>query len=76
MRRFFWFMSGVVAGISAFIWAKHKVVEAAEKLTPASIGKRAMATVRQLPERGANAVRAGRAAFQERQQQVRADRQR
>lgn len=75
-RRVFWFLSGVVAGISAFIWAKHKVVEAAERMSPANVGRRMTAGLRQLPARTAYAIRAGRDAFQDKQQQVRSNRQR
>lgn len=37
MRRFFWFMLGVVAGITGMKWMRRKAGEIAEKLTPAAV---------------------------------------
>ncbi len=37
MRRFFWFMLGVVAGITGMKWMRRKAGEIAEHLTPAAV---------------------------------------
>jgi hypothetical protein len=37
MRRFFWFMLGVVAGITGMKWMRRKAGEIAEKLTPTAV---------------------------------------
>jgi hypothetical protein len=76
MRRLLWFVTGVVAGVSAFVWAKKKVVSAAEMVSPAGIRRRATASLRSLPMRTRDAVAAGRAAFYDKSQQSRSSRQR
>lgn len=37
MRRLFWFMLGVVAGITGMKWMRRKAGEIAEKLTPTAV---------------------------------------
>ena len=37
MRRLFWFMLGVVAGITGMKWMRRKAGELAEKLTPTAV---------------------------------------
>lgn len=37
MRRFFWFLLGVVAGITGMKWMRRKAGEIAEKLTPTAV---------------------------------------
>ena len=37
MRRLFWFLLGVVAGITGMKWMRRKAGEIAEKLTPAAV---------------------------------------
>lgn len=76
MRRLVWFVMGVVAGISSFIWAKKKVTTAAEMVSPAGIKRRATAKIRSLPARTRDAIHAGRAAFNSKAQQSQHGRQR
>jgi len=76
MRRFFWFISGVAAGISTFVWAKKKVTIAANKMSPAGIARRGVANVRGFGERLGDAVRAGRDVMAQKEQRVRTKRQR
>lgn len=37
MRRLFWFMLGVIAGITGMKWMRRKAGEIAEKLTPTAV---------------------------------------
>jgi hypothetical protein len=76
IRRLVWFASGVVAGISAFLWTKNKVSAAAEKMSPTGIGRRSVARVRGFGTRMSHAVQAGRNAMNNKEQQLRDKRQR
>jgi hypothetical protein len=76
MRRLVWFVSGVVAGISAFVWAKKKIAVATEMVSPAGIRRRTAAKFRSLPARTKDALHAGRVAFNSKAQQSSRGRQR
>lgn len=76
MRRLAWFVMGVVAGISSFIWAKKKVTTAAEMVSPAGIKRRASVKIRSLPARTKDAIHAGRVAFNSKAHQSQHGRQR
>jgi len=76
VRRLVWFVMGVIAGISSFVWAKKKVTTAAEMVSPAGIKRRATASIRSLPTRTKDAIHAGRVAFQNKSQQSQHRRQR
>jgi hypothetical protein len=76
MRRLLWFLTGVAAGISTFVWAKKKVVTAVETVSPAGIRRRVTARLGSLPARTRNAIAAGRSAFHDKSQQSRNARQR
>lgn len=39
-RRFAWFVSGMVAGVSAFVWTRNKVENVRHSLAPASVARR------------------------------------
>jgi hypothetical protein len=37
MRRMFWFVLGVISGVSGVLWVRRKAIAAAEKMTPSAI---------------------------------------
>lgn len=37
MRRMFWFVLGVITGVTGVLWVRRKAIEAAEKMTPSAI---------------------------------------
>ena len=61
IRRFVWFVSGAIAGVTGMSWARRKMVDLADQLTPAKIAHVLMGAVRQT---GRQIRRAVRAAFE------------
>lgn len=59
-RRAFWFVGGVVAGISSFVWAKRRVVEVRESVTPGSLAQRTIAGSTAVVRRVRSAIAVGR----------------
>lgn len=37
MRRLFWFVLGVICGVTGVFWVRRKAIAAAEKMTPSAI---------------------------------------
>ena len=59
VRRFFWFASGVVAGVSAFLWTRNRVEEIRDSLTPSSVARRTWDTGARMARRVRTAVAVG-----------------
>jgi hypothetical protein len=72
MKRAFWALLGVGMGAAIGIGVMRWVSRTAERLTPRSVGQRALDTALQWRERLAGALEEGRAAMAEREVELRA----
>jgi hypothetical protein len=66
IKRLTWFVSGVIAGATAFGMARRKVRTVAEDLTPAKVAARARDRVRDAIDEGRRAMRAKEAELRAR----------
>lgn len=64
IRRFFWFISGAIAGVTGMSWARRKMVVLADQITPAKIVHALMGAVRETGRQLRRAVRAAVEAYQ------------
>jgi hypothetical protein len=76
MKRVTWFVGGVAAGAAGASYTSRKVREAAEQLKPANVAKGAAVRVKDGGRRVVDAVREGRAAMHDREDELRARRDR
>jgi hypothetical protein len=65
-----WFAAGAVAGTAASLYARHKVAQAAERLTPNNVARRAATRARLKASDVADAVREGRKGMKEREAEL------
>lgn len=74
MKRVTWFVTGVAAGAAGTNYAARKVKQTAAQLAPANVAKSAANQARRSGQRVVDAVREGRAAMSEREDELRARR--
>lgn len=76
MKRVTWFVTGVVAGASGAGYATKKVKRRAEQLKPVNVARSAADRARHEGRRVAGAVREGRVAMRDREDELKARRDR
>lgn len=75
MRRATWFAGGVVAGVASASYAKRKVRQTAEQLSPQHLARSAVDTVKQRTRDVADAIREGRQVARHTEDELRAKRE-
>jgi hypothetical protein len=73
-KRVTWFATGAAAGLGGAVYARRRVREAVGRLAPEHVQQAARDRARAAAERVADAVREGRAAMREREQELRDNR--
>lgn len=76
MKRVTWFVTGAIAGAGGANYAARKVKRRAEQLRPVNVARSAADRARQEGRRVADAVREGRAAMRDREDELKARRDR
>ena len=76
MRRTTWFVAGVAAGVGGANYAAKKVKQRAEQLRPTNVARSAAGRARGGGRRVADAVREGRTAMRQREDELKARRDR
>lgn len=74
MKRLTWFVTGAAAGAAGASYATRKVKDAAAQLAPANVAKRAAGSVRHSGRQIVDAVKEGRAAMRDREDELKARR--
>ena len=74
MKRITWFVTGVAAGATGVSYATKKVKQTASQLAPANVAKGAASQVKQRSRQVVDAVREGRAAMHDREDELKARR--
>lgn len=74
MRRVTWFVTGLAAGATGTAYAAKKVKRTAAQLAPANVARGAAERVKQSGRHVVGAVREGRAAMHEREDELKARR--
>lgn len=74
MRRVTWFVTGAAAGAAGARYATRKVKQTAERFTPTNVARSAAGGARAAGHRVVDAVREGRAAMHEREDELKARR--
>ena len=72
MKRVTWFVGGVAAGAAGAGYAKKKIRTQAAKLAPGNVAKGAVAKVRQTGQHVVSALRDGREAMHDKEDELRA----
>jgi hypothetical protein len=75
IKRATWFATGAVAGVVGANYAKNKVKAKAAQMSPSSVARTAAVTARDASRRVADAVREGRAAMNQHEDELRARRE-
>lgn len=75
MKRITWFAGGVAAGAAGIGYAKKKVKETASNLAPAQVAKSVVSSARSKGRDIADAVREGRSAMTDHEDELRARRE-
>lgn len=73
MKRVTWFMSGVIAGVSGVWYGSRRLKEKAESLKPVTVARGAAARARGRVDDVVEAVREGRGAMRDKEQQLRSE---
>jgi phosphohistidine phosphatase SixA len=74
MKRLTWFVGGLAAGATGASYAKKKVKEKAAQVSPASVARSAAQRARQTASHVADAVREGRQAMNQHEDELKAKR--
>ncbi|MFT6291116.1 MAG: hypothetical protein ACJAR2_001716 [Ilumatobacter sp.] len=74
MKRVTWFVGGVAAGAAGAGYAKKKVVEKASQVSPVGVARSAAGRVRQTASHVVDAVRDGRSAMTQHEDELKAKR--
>lgn len=72
MKRAAWFAAGAAAGLSSSVWAQRKVRRTVERLAPANVARNAAGAVKAKGLDVVDAVREGRAAMRDKEEELRA----
>lgn len=74
MKRVTWFVTGIAAGVTGSAYATKKVKQTAAQLAPANVARTAADRVKQTGRHVVDAVREGRAAMHDREDELKARR--
>ena len=72
-KRVTWFVTGAAAGVGGSLYAKRRVQQAIDRLTPEYVQEAAKAKARAVGDTVADAVREGRQAMREREAELRGE---